>query len=260
MSEYLIEVRDRVATLTLNRPATRNALTVAQLQAMAPRIEALYGDPEARVLVVTGAEGAFSSGADLMANAGSMQAGPEGAATALAAFHAMLRAVWNFSGPTLAVIPGVAVGFGFDLALACDLRVASASARFSQSFARIALVPDGGSSLTLQRLVGSAKAYELMYLAELFGAAEALEMGLINRVVPDAELGEHARALAVRLAAGPPRAYRLMKANMRAALGFSMEDALDNEAAAQLQCLGAPDMMAGVAAWMSKTTPEFSDR
>ena len=152
------------------------------------------------------------------------------------------------------------MGFGFDLTLACDLRFAASSARFSQSFSKIALVPDGGSSLTLPRLVGAAKALELMYLAELFDADRALQLGLVNDVVPDAALPERVAAVAARLADGPPLAYRLAKRNLRRSLGATMEEALANEAEAQLQCLASSDVMAGVMAWMNKSKPRFTGR
>ncbi|MEE2829566.1 MAG: enoyl-CoA hydratase-related protein [Myxococcota bacterium] len=260
MSEFTLEVDGQIATLTLNRPHKKNALTLEQLASMAPLLEALQDEPEARVLLVTGAGASFCTGADLVANAEGLQAGAETARESLALFHRFLLSVWNFPGPSIAGIPGDAVGFGLDLALACDLRIASRSARFSQSFSKIALVPDGGSSLTLPRLVGSAKAFELMYLAELFGAERALGMGLLNEVVEDTDLPARLEELAARLAAGPPRAYRLMKRNLRRAMGFSMEVALDNEAEAQMQCLGSEDLKAGVAAWMQKATPVFTGR
>lgn len=258
MSDYLIEVSDRIATVTLNRPHKKNALTIPQLEAMAPEVAALQGRDDVRVLVVTAAGGSFSSGADLVANAGLIQEGPAGQRRSLDAFHALLRAVWNFEGPTLAAIPGDAVGFGFDLSLACDLRIAAASARFSQSFSKIALVPDGGSSLTLPMLVGAAKAFELMYLAPLFGADEALRLGLVGEVVPDEELPSRTAEVSTLLAAGPPMAYRLAKRNLRRGLGLSMDEALANEHEAQMKCLGSSDVMVGIMAWMNKTTPEFT--
>ncbi|MCP4868207.1 MAG: enoyl-CoA hydratase/isomerase family protein [Proteobacteria bacterium] len=258
MSDYQIEVSDRIATVTLNRPEKKNALTIPQLEAMAPEVAALQDRDDVRVLVLTGNGDSFTSGADLVANAPLIQEGPSGQKRSLDAFHALLRAVWNFEGPTLAAIPGVAVGFGFDLALACDLRVAAQSSRYSQSFSKIALVPDGGSSLTLPMLVGAAKAFELMYMAPLFGADEALRLGIVGEVVPDGELGARTAEIAARLAAGPPLAYRLAKRNLRRGMGMTMDEALDNEHEAQLQCLASSDVMVGIMAWANKTTPEFT--
>lgn len=258
MADYLIDIADRVATVTLNRPGSKNALTIAQLESLAPEIEGLRGRDDVRALVLTGSGGSFSSGADLVANGAVLRGGSEGKARSLTAFHRLLRAVWDFDGPSLAAVGGDAVGFGFDLTLACDLRIAATSARFSQSFSKIALVPDGGSSLMLPRLVGAARAFELMYLAELFDAARALEIGLVNEVVSDDDLPNRAAQVATRLAAGPPLAYRLGKRNLRRSLGVTMEQALANEAQAQLQCLDSDDVMVGVRAWMNKTTPEFT--
>lgn len=260
MSDFLLDRRDGVATITLNRPKKKNALTLPLLEGLAAALEALHHDDTVRVVVITGAGGAFSSGADLVENAPVMQQGAAAAAAGMALFHRALRALWSYPGPTLAAVPGDAVGFGMDLALACDLRIAGRGARFGHRFARIALVPDGGSSLTLPQLVGYSKAMELSLLGDMVSGEEAARIGLVNRVVDDEVLLAEAAALGARLAKGPPMAYRLTKANYQRSLGCSMEDALGNEASAQLQCLGSQDLMAGVMAWMSGQEPQFTGR
>ncbi len=260
MSDYLLDVADGVAVLTLNRPTKKNALTLPMVREMAGAVAALHDRDDVNVLVVTGAGGEFCAGADLVANAGALQGGEEAAKTNMGLFHELLLAVWNFPRPTLAAVAGDAVGFGMDLSLACDLRIGSDTARFSQGFGKIALVPDGGSSLTLARLVGLHKALELFYLSAQIQADEALRVGLLNQLVPLAEHEEHWRALAARLACGPQKAFRLGKRNIRRGLGISMEEALANEAQAQVQCLTGTDPMAGVMAWMNKSAPTFTER
>jgi enoyl-CoA hydratase/carnithine racemase len=258
--EFRLELADRVAVLTLDRPKKKNALTFPLLEGAAPAVEALHGREDVRVLVVTGAGAAFCSGADLVANAGALQGGIDAARAGMARFHRLLLAVWNFPGPSVAAISGDAVGFGMDLALACDLRIARRSARLAQSFGKIGLVPDGGSSLTLSRIVGTAKAAELMLLCDFVGAEEAERLGLVNRVADDAAFEGEWRGLAARLAKGAPLAQRLGKANMRKSLGISMEQALANEAEAQMRCITSQDVMVGVMAWMQGQQPEFTGR
>jgi len=260
MSDYLLEIADGIATVTLNRPAKKNALTLAMVDALGDAIAALHDRDDINVLVLTGAGGEFCAGADLIANAAALQGGAEAAHRNMGLFHKLLLAVWNFPRPSIAAVPGDAVGFGMDLSLACDLRIGAHTTRFSQGFSKIALVPDGGSSLSLSRLVGLSKALELFYLSRLIGAEEALSLGILNEMVSPEELTDRAHALATRLAAGPQKALRLGKANLRKGLGVTMEEALANEAAAQVECLTGPDPMAGVAAWMQKSKPTFTER
>lgn len=260
MSDHTLEIADGVAVVTLNRPTKKNALTIPLVQTLGEEIAALHDRDDVNVLVLTGAGGEFCAGADLVANAGALQDGEEGARRNMATFHALLLAVWNFPRPSIAAIAGDAVGFGMDLSLACDVRIGSESARFSQGFGKIALVPDGGSSLTLARLVGLGKALELFYFSNRVEADEALRLGLLNKVVPAAAFEETWRGLAASLAKGPAKALRLGKANIRKGLGITMEEALANEAAAQVQCLTGTDPMAGVMAWMNKAAPTFTER
>lgn len=260
MSDLLLSLDDGVARLSLNRPRRKNALNMPLIEAAAAAVEGLHADASVRVLVLTGEGGAFCSGADLKDNAPIIMAGGDGPAKSLRLFHRLLLAVWNAPFPTLAVVPGDAVGFGMDLALACDLRLCSESARFQHSFGKIALVPDGGSSLTLSRLVGLGKAMEMSLLCELVSGPEAERMGLVNRCVPDAELETLAADWAGRLARGAPMAQRLTKENIRRGLGISMEEALANEAGAQVQCLASEDLLTGVAAWAQGQEPVFKGR
>jgi 2-(1,2-epoxy-1,2-dihydrophenyl)acetyl-CoA isomerase len=260
MSDYALDVSGGIATVILNRPSKKNALTLPLVGDLAVAIEGLHAREDVNVLVVTGAGGEFCAGADLIANAGALQGGEEAARRNMGTFHRLLLAVWNFPRPSIAAVAGDAVGFGMDLSLACDLRIGADTARFSQGFGKIALVPDGGSSLTLARLVGMSKALELFYFSPQIGAEDARAMGLLNTVVPVDELAARTADWAQRLAAGPQKALRLGKANVRAGLGITMEQALANEAAAQVQCLTGTDPMVGVMAWMNKSAPTFTER
>jgi len=260
MPDFSLDIAGGVATLTLRRPAKKNALTLPMVRAMAEAVAALPARSDVNVLVVVGEGGDFCAGADLVANAEALSGGGDGPAANMATFHALLRAVWGFPRPTLAAVAGDAVGFGMDLALACDLRLLAPTARFRQGFTKIGLVPDGGSSLTLQRLVGTAKAFELMYFSDVVGAEDAVRLGLANKVVPADALAAEVAAWTARLAAGPQKALRLGKANLRAAMGDAMEAALAREADAQVQCLTGPDPVAGVLAFVGKTTPQFTER
>jgi enoyl-CoA hydratase/carnithine racemase len=260
MPDYLLDISDGIATVTLNRPSKKNALTLPMVGELADAVVALYARDDVNVLVLTGAGGDFCAGADLIANASALQGGEDSARTNMGIFHSLLLAVWNFPRPSIAAVAGDAVGFGMDLSLACDLRIGSDTARFSQGFSKIALVPDGGSSLSLARLVGLGKALELFYLSEKVEADEALRLGLLNRVIPSDSFADGWRGFASKLAHGPQKALRLGKENIRKGLGVTMEEALANESRAQVQCITGTDPMAGVMAWMNKDTPTFTER
>jgi 2-(1,2-epoxy-1,2-dihydrophenyl)acetyl-CoA isomerase len=157
----------------------------------------------------------------------------------------------------IALVDGPAVGFGCDLALACDLRVATTAAYFQEKFVRIGLIPDGGGTFWLPRMIGLARAAELIMLGERLEAEEAHRLGLVNRLVAPADGEGAARELAARLAKGPPLALRLMKESMLRNLNATVDQALDQEKAAQAQCLQSADLFEGVAAFFEKREPRF---
>ncbi|MCA9515477.1 MAG: enoyl-CoA hydratase/isomerase family protein [Myxococcales bacterium] len=261
MSEPITRVeRDgAVARLIIDNPAARNGLTADACRHAAAALREAGADPAVRVVVVEGAGGHFCSGADLRA-AGALVGMDDDAVRAYVreGFQPLVEAVWGCAKPTLAVVRGACVGFGFDLALACDLRLAAGSAQLAQVFSRIALVPDGGSSFTLPRLVGLGLAMEMMLLGEKIDGHRAAALGLVNRAVPEEELAALAADWTARLAAGPPIAFRLGRENLRAgALGGTLADALDREAAAQVSCLRSADLGRGVAAFFARKAPEF---
>jgi 2-(1,2-epoxy-1,2-dihydrophenyl)acetyl-CoA isomerase len=246
----------------IDNPSARNGLN-RHITADIARIVGAAGEDDAvRCVVIRGAGDHFCSGADLRSGAGVLKEGDDGFRRILSdGYHAAIRAIFECPKPTLAVIRGAAVGFGFDLALAADLRICAHESRFGQVFTKLGLVPDGGSSFTLPRLVGLGKAMELMLLADRFDGHEAARIGLVNTAVPDAELDEAAAALARRLADGPPLAYRLAKANLRAgAGGGTMAEALHREQEAQVLCIKSKDALIGGQAFFLKQQPKFEGR
>ena len=256
MAEVLVVDEARVRWITLNRPGTRNALTPAVNRAVR---EALHGAEGAgtRVVVLTGAGGAFSSGLDLRV-AAEEGLSPETIEPRIRTeFHSVIRALRSCPLPTIAVVDGPAAGFGCDLALACDLRLISDRARFGEIFVKRGLMPDGGGTWTLPRLVGLGRALELMFTGEMVDAAEAHRIGLANRVLPAAELESAAWAFARTLAAGPPLVHRAVKAAVYAAASSDLEAALEAEVRGQTKLLGSSDFQEGVAAFLEKRAPAF---
>ena len=246
----------------IDNPSARNALTHATAAELGKAVRHGADDPDVRCIVIRGAGDHFCSGADLRSIGPVLASGPEGFRRGLTeGYHAALHALFECPKPTLAVIRGAAVGFGFDLALAADLRICANESNFGQVFTKIGLVPDGGSSFTLPRLVGLGKAMEMMLLAERFDGHEAERLGLVNRAVPDADLEALASDWARRLAAGPPIAFRLGKANLRAgAGGGTMTDALQREAEAQIVCAFTKDAAMGAKAFFMKQPPVFEGK
>jgi enoyl-CoA hydratase/carnithine racemase len=259
MSEdvLLVEHDGPVTVLTLNRPRARNALDPALLRALGAGLSAAAEDPGARAVVVTGAGGAFCAGADLKAAMTSGAGAFADLDATIDLYHAMIRAIVGAPKPVIAAVDGGAVGFGCDLALACDLRVLSTEAYLQEKFVKIGLMPDGGGTYWLPRLLGLGRALELIMLGEPVRAEEALSLGLANRVVAPAALHGEALALAHRLAKGPPLALAHIKRSVRAGLSGTIEEALGREKQGQIQCLRSADCLEGVAAWMEKREPSF---
>jgi 2-(1,2-epoxy-1,2-dihydrophenyl)acetyl-CoA isomerase len=257
MDSILVERAAGVVTVTLNRPDRLNAVTVE----MWPQLAQIFGEiartVEDRVVVVTGAGGAFSSGADVSGMGDGGGGSPLGhmreVADAALALHRLPK-------PTLARVDGVAAGAGLNLALGCDLIVASDRSRFSEIFARRGLSVDFGGSWVLPRLVGLHRAKELVLLADMLDADEARAMGLVNRVVPAAELDAVVADWAARLAAGPPLALSMSKLLLNKGFESSLDQALEAEAQAQSVNLASADVREALAAFGEKRTPVFEGR
>jgi enoyl-CoA hydratase/carnithine racemase len=266
--QLLCETRERVATITLNRPAARNAMTPELTTALRKAIAWAGSDADIGAIVITGAGSAFCSGADVKAM-GSRPApdANEPKPTAESQFqemrarhHEIAGALRKLRKPTLAVLPGPAAGAGMAIALACDLRIAAESAFLSTAYARIGLSGDYGMAWLLTRVVGPARARELMLTAERVAAEKAERIGLVNQVVADDELESAAFALARQLAHGPQVAFAYMKDNLDEALDIDHATAIDREADRLLKSRSTQDHREAVRAFAEKRDPEFSGR
>ena len=245
-----------VVTVTLNRPEARNALDMIMRRELAAVLDEVEADESGRVLILTGAGGHFCSGGDVKTMRQKRHTAAEGRAR-VELLNAMVLRLVNFPKPTIAMVDGYAVGAGSNLALCCDLIVASDRAKFGELFWKIGLVPDGGGTWLLPRLVGLARAKELIFTADIIDAAEAERIGLVNRVVPVAELEGVTRALAEKIAAGPPAVLRMAKHMVNRAATSDLASALDLEAFSQGIAIASDDHQEGLAAFFEKRAPKF---
>lgn len=254
-------VRRRVAVLTLDRPEARNALTLEMKRALVELLPALGEDAGVGCVLLTGAGGAFCAGGDTrrMAEDGRPPS-PEARTAQLRWEHGIPAALHRMPKPTVAALPGPAAGAGLGLALACDLRILAAGAFVTTAYARLGLAGDYGTSWFLTRLVGPARAREILFLGERIPAAECARLGLANRVVPDAELETEAFALAAQLASGPPLAHALMKDNLNRALDSDLETLLELEAERMVRSATTEDYEEAVRAHQEGRAPVFRGR
>ena len=249
------------ATIELNRPEALNAWNGPLGDELLEAVRAVADDDGVRAVVVTGAGRAFSSGADLRDLTGREERTAEGHINVRRVleerYHPIITTIRTMPKPVLAAVNGPAVGIGLSLALAADLVIAAESAYFLLAFVNIGLVPDGGSSLFVPTRVGLARASEMAMLGERVGAAQALEWGLINRVVPDAAFADEVAALRDRLAAGPTRSYAGTKRQLNHWLYTRMEEQLELEAEVQQEMAASGDFAEGVAAFIEKRQASF---
>ncbi len=252
--EILYAVEDGVATITLNRPNALNALTMTLLRETNKAFKTAGRDTNVRCIMLTGAGRAFSAGADL--KGATERTGPLSAALR-AGYNPLITTMTTLEKPIIGVINGVAAGAGCGIALACDMRIASDKASFIQAFSGIGLIPDSGSTWFLPRMIGYARAFEMMVTAERVSAETAHQWGMVNHVVPHAQLAEISQAWANRLAIGPTRAYGLTKRALNKAMRVSLTDALEYEAQIQDIAAATDDFPEGVAAFLEKRKPNF---
>ncbi|MFJ1863949.1 enoyl-CoA hydratase/isomerase family protein [Streptomyces sp. NPDC088097] len=259
--EILHRVENGVSWITLNRPEAMNAVTGAQRERVIALLADASADPDVRAVVVTATGKGFCAGADLRGApaTGERVAGDVARMIRLGA-QRLITAVLDCEKPVIAAVNGTAAGIGAHLALACDLVVAAEEARFIEVFVRRGLVPDGGGAYLLPRLVGPQKAKELMFFGDSLPAADAARLGLVNKVVPAAELQDAARAWAERLAQGPTRALALTKQLVNASLDSDRATALAAEAAAQELNMTTADANEGVASFVERRTPKYLGR
>jgi 2-(1,2-epoxy-1,2-dihydrophenyl)acetyl-CoA isomerase len=257
----LFEIDDRIATLTLNRPDRLNALSDGMIVAAIERLERCAVDPEVGAVVVTGAGRAFCSGGDVSSmgeGAGGFELEP-----AIDGLRSSHRLAWQLSSMpkvTIAAINGAAVGAGLGLALACDLRLAVRGAKLMTAFARVGLSGDFGTTWGLARLVGPARAKELLILGDALVAEEAERIGLVNRVFEEAAFAAEVRSLARRIAHGPGVSYRYIKENVNLAMTSDYRTMLEREPLTHLRCALTEDHREGVRAFLQKREPDFKGR
>lgn len=246
-----------VVTVTFDRPARKNAIDGVMWRELAEVFDEIALDRTARVVVLTGAGDAFCSGADLGEAGADNLSVANGVAMMRRTSRVALR-LHDLPQATIAMVNGVAVGYGANLALGCDLVVASDRARFSQIFLQRGLAIDGGGSWLLPRLIGLHKAKELAFFADIITAAEAAEVGIVNRVVPDADLAATVGEMAARLAAQPPLQLSMVKRQLNNAFSVTMAEALEAEAVTQAAMFVSRDANEAMRAFIEKRTPRFT--
>ena len=261
MTDLLESAENGIATLTLNRPERLNALSPAMTAGLKDALERLATDHEVGAIVITGAGRGWCAGGDVktMESRGEGQTF-EDRAEGLRRAHQLPLLLRTMPKVVIAMINGPVAGAGLGLALACDLRIAGKSARFGTAFARIGYSGDYGGSWSLTRLVGTAKARELYFTADMIDAEEAGRLGIVNRVVADEELSAATTALARRIADGPQIALGYMKRNLFAAETEPFPTVLDLEAEHQARCAFTDDHKEAVAAFVEKRRPVFKGR
>ncbi len=252
----IVDEADRVVTITMNRPRRKNAANSVMWEELSDVVRALHSADDVRAVILTGAGGDFCSGADV--------SGEETRSRHM--LHSMRHigdlclSLQRLAQPTVAKVRGVAAGAGLNMALACDMVIAAEGARFSEIFARRGLVVDFGGSWLLPRLVGMHRAKELVLLADIIDAAEADRIGLVNRVVPEAELDDTVDSIAARLAAGPPIALAMSKRLLNNSFDVTLEQALDDEGLAQTVTFSTEDVAEAMSALVDKRDPVFRGR
>ena len=252
---------DGVATITLNRPEASNAFTLQMFQELYDALENIRLDKETRVVLLKGMGKNFCAGADVEEFLPVLQRN-------IVECHSLLReliyrtylAIWNLEKPVIAAVNGVAVGGGCDLALLCDLRIASQNARFSEIYVNIGVPPDSGGTWLLPRLVGLAKACELIFSGDIIDANEAQRIGLVNKVVPNEDLEQEAKAMALKMAKGPTIAIGLAKSAIHEGLTMDLAQALEAAAAKINICFQTEDFTEGLNALAEKRPPQFKGR
>ena len=259
--ELLESVTDRIATLTLNRPDRLNALSTPILEGLLEALPRLAADADVAVVVLTGSGRGFCAGGDVKSMAeGTSLLNVDDAVQRLRARMEVSRLLHEIPKPTIAMVNGAAAGAGLAMALACDLRVASESARFVTAFAKVGFSGDFGGSYFLSKLIGTGRARELYYSGGALDASQALALGLVSTVVPDFELADATMALARRLAGGPSVALALMKQNFNAAESGTLAELLDLEALHQIQTARTEDHREAARAFVEKRAPVFKGR
>ena len=257
----LVRREGGVATIILNRPEKLNAIDDNLRRGLDAALDAVGHDAEVRVVVITGAGRGFCAGGDIQKLI-ELKEGYHSATfrAFLEAGHAVIRKIRRTAKPVIASVNGAAAGGGMNLALACDLRIASEQATFTQAFSRLGLHPDWGGTFSLPRLVGLGRAFEIFWLGEPVKAEEAKRLGLVNFLVPHESLAQETSRLAERLAAAPPLPMALLKHAFYDRVETELDRVLESEVAAQMKCFASEDFSEGLRAFGEKRAPKFTGR
>lgn len=261
MDTLLVERDGPVATLTLNRPESLNVLDFQMMDGIVDAVGDLANDDSLRVVIVRGAGKHFMAGGDIRTFAGELDKPADERTRQFEAMvdrlHAAIETLHRMPHIAIAQVHGAVAGFGMSLMNACDLAVAADNAYFAAAYKSIAITPDGGATWSLPRLVGLRRALEIMLVGERFDAQQALAWGLVNRVVPAAQLDAAVRAIAQELAAGPALALRNTRRLLRQSLDATLHDQLAAEARSFGACAGTDDFVEGIDAFLAKRAPRF---
>ena len=257
----LESIHDGIALLVLNRPEKLNALNNELATHLNSALERLSDNHSVRVVVITGAGRAFCAGGDLAAIGKGRQAGDaKQLEPLLRSGMAAVLAIRTMPQPVIAAVNGAAAGAGMNVALAADIRIAAEEAMFGENFAKVGLFPDFGGTFFLPQLVGPSVAAEMFYTGEMINAQTALRLGIVNRVVPGSQLENEVKALAQKIALGPPLPIRAVKQTLFSSQRQALEQALEAEVQHQLRCYLSEDCLEGVQAFFEKRPPRFSGK
>jgi len=252
-----LQIEEEIATITLNRPPV-NALNTHLFQELWQAAAALEADPAVRAVIITGSgEKAFAAGVDLTEM---KDLTPVGAYQFCQTARNTFSSIENMSKPTIAAVNGLALGGGCELALTCDFRLAAETAKFALPEINLGLIPGGGATQRLPRLLGAARAKELLFLGEMIDAYLAGQYGLVSKVVPAAELEREVKALANKLAAKSAHALSVMKNSVNTGLNMSLSEALDFETKNFILAFASDDRREGISAFMEKRKPVFTGK
>jgi 2-(1,2-epoxy-1,2-dihydrophenyl)acetyl-CoA isomerase len=253
-----LSIAGNLAEITIERPDQLNALDVALARQLLEALTNVGRNPSIKAVLLKGSGRAFMAGGDIKSFHEAGERAPEAVNRLIVPFHGIIRAIRDMRAPVIAAVQGAVAGGGVALALACDFVIASQDALFTPAYLRIATSPDGGTTWAVTRLLGARRALEWLMLGEPMNARQALELGLINRVVPLEQLNLQARALAMRIGAGPAQAQASLKRLVSRAVISTLEDQLVAEAAAFTSLSATPDFREGLAAFFERREPRFS--
>jgi enoyl-CoA hydratase/carnithine racemase len=258
----ILSKEDFAAKLVLNRPERLNAFNRQMEDELIETLASVHEDRDIKVLVLTGAGRAFCSGGDVSEDMAEEYGGTvqKVSDTFHRIYNGIILQLFNFDIPTIGMINGVAVGLGFDLALACDIRIGSENSRFMVGFTRMGMTPAAGGAWLMPRVMGLAKATELVYTADFLEAEEALRLGVLNRLVPAARLEQETMALARKIGENSPLANRLAKLQIHKGLSTDLGTALELGSTCQAICLTSEDTREALAAFREKRKPVFKGR